>query len=164
MKKQTAAHNLSGRELDFGTLRTIWAYSRGRRRAASQCFRVMLMLAVAPSLAVTGCRKPADSAQDISINESIAPRPVHTGTEAISFQLTNAMHQPVTGAHIQVEGDMSHPGMAPMFADAVEVSPGVYKTPLNFNMGGDWVVLFHITLSDGRKLERQMNVKGVESN
>jgi hypothetical protein len=31
-------------------------------------------------------------------------------------------------------------------------------------MGGDWVVLFHITLSDGRKVERQMDVKGVESN
>ena len=31
-------------------------------------------------------------------------------------------------------------------------------------MGGDWVVLLHIRLADGRKIERQMDVKGVESN
>jgi hypothetical protein len=29
-------------------------------------------------------------------------------------------------------------------------------------MGGDWVVLLHITLADGRRIERQWNVKGVE--
>ena len=59
---------------------------------------------------------------------------------------------------------MAHPGMAPVFADAIETSPGSYRAPLNFTMGGDWVVLLHITLSDGRKVERQMDVKGVESN
>ena len=65
---------------------------------------------------------------------------------------------------VQVEGDMNHPGMAPVFADALEIEPGEYRAQLNFSMGGDWVVLFHINLSDGRKVERQMDVRGVESN
>jgi hypothetical protein len=30
-------------------------------------------------------------------------------------------------------------------------------------MGGDWVVLMHITLPDGKKLEEQLEVPGVQS-
>lgn len=124
----------------------------------------LLILSAALALVATGCRKAAEPSGDISIGESIAPQPVHTGTETISFQLTNQAMQPIRGAHVQVEGDMNHPGMAPVFADAIETAPGGYQAQLNFSMGGDWVVLFHITLSDGRKVERQMDVKGVESN
>ena len=58
---------------------------------------------------------------------------------------------------------MTHPGMAPIFSDALETSPGTYKAPVNFTMGGDWVLLFHVTLADGSKLEKQADVKGVES-
>jgi hypothetical protein len=122
------------------------------------------MLATLPLLVAIGCRRPANDEGGISVEESIAPQPVRAGTETISFRLTNGAHQPVAGAHVRVEGDMIHPGMAPVFTDAVEVSPGNYQAPLNFTMGGDWVVLFHIALSDGRKVERQMDVKGVESN
>jgi|SRR5580658_380941 hypothetical protein len=141
-----------------------WEYSRGRRKAASQRFSVLLMLAAALALVVSGCRKAGGASGDISIDASLSPQPVHTGTEAVTFRLANAAHQPVAGARVQVEGDMNHPGMAPVFADAQEISPGNYKAALNFNMCGDWVVLFHITLSDGRRIERQLVVKGVESN
>jgi YtkA-like len=122
------------------------------------------MLAGVAWFVALGCRRPASDEDGVSIETSIAPEPVRAGAETVSFRLTNASHQPVTGARVRVEGDMDHPGMAPIFSDAVEVSPGSYRAPLNLTMGGDWVVLFHITLSDGRKVERQMDVKGVESN
>lgn len=141
-----------------------WADQRGRRTAASPCFWARLMAVAVLLFVVAGCRRPANDENGISIEESIAPQPVRAGTEMISFGLTNASHQPVAGAHVQVEGDMNHPGMAPVFSNAVEVSPGSYKAPVNLTMGGDWVVLFHITLSNGSKVERQMDVKGVESN
>jgi hypothetical protein len=63
-----------------------------------------------------------------------------------------------------VEADMSHPGMSPVFAEAKETAPGSYRTTVDFNMGGDWVVLLHIKLADGRKIERQVDVKGVQPN
>jgi len=135
----------------------------GRRRAASLRVLAWLMLASLALLA-GGCRKFSNDQGGISIIESITPQPVRAQAETISFKLTNESHQPVAGAHVQVEGDMSHPGMAPIFADALERAPGDYRALLSFTMGGDWVVLFHITLSDGRKFERQMDVKGVESN
>jgi hypothetical protein len=122
------------------------------------------MIVVAPALFFSSCRRPSAVSSDISIDVSIAPRPVHVGTEAITFRLANAARQPVTGARVQVEGDMNHPGMAPVFADAQENSPGSYRASLNLTMGGDWVLLFHITLIDGRRVELQTDVKGVESN
>jgi len=77
--------------------------------------------------------------------------------------MADASGHALSKARIQVEGDMDHPGMAPIFSDAKETAPGSYQAPITFTMGGDWTVLLHITLSDGRKIERQWNVKGVES-
>ena len=59
---------------------------------------------------------------------------------------------------------MSHPGMGPVFGTTSETAPGSYRTQIDFNMGGDWVVLLHIKLADGRKIERQIDVRGVRSN
>ncbi len=58
---------------------------------------------------------------------------------------------------------MTHAGMAPVFGSAKEISPGQYQGQLTLNMQGDWVVLMHITLPAGRKLEDQMNVNGVQA-
>jgi hypothetical protein len=59
---------------------------------------------------------------------------------------------------------MAHAGMAPVFGDAKEIAPGQYRGGLEFAMPGDWVILIHATLPDGRKLERQVDVSGVGTN
>jgi len=59
---------------------------------------------------------------------------------------------------------MSHPGMAPVFGEAREIEPGRYQAHLTFPMAGDWVILLHIVLPDGQKLERQIDLKGVRPN
>ena len=56
---------------------------------------------------------------------------------------------------------MSHPGMSPVFADAREISPGQYLSTMELSMAGDWYVVVHMTLPDGRQLERQFEIKGV---
>jgi hypothetical protein len=141
--------------------------SGGRRQAASRFvwppLRVLFLLTAALTFSVSACRKPADSAQGVSIQESMAPLPVHTGEETVSIRLADTAGHPVTRARVQIEGDMNHPGMAPVFSDAEETAPGAYTAPLTFTMGGDWAVLAHIVLADGRKIERQWDVKGVES-
>jgi YtkA-like len=98
------------------------------------------------------------------INHEVSPRPAHAGPVTVTLRLSDSAAQPVTGAHIKIEGDMTHAGMAPVFGDAKEVEPGRYQSPLVFQMAGDWVVLLHITLPDGKKLEQQFNVPGVQSN
>jgi YtkA-like len=59
---------------------------------------------------------------------------------------------------------MSHAGMAPVFEEASETGPGQYQVHLRFAMAGDWVILLHLRLPGGQKLERHFNVSGVRPN
>ena len=66
--------------------------------------------------------------------------------------------EPVTGARVRLEGNMSHPGMAPVFADATEIEPGRYRSTMELSMLGDWYILVHLTLPNGSKLDRRFDI------
>ncbi|MGC2619961.1 MAG: FixH family protein [Acidobacteriaceae bacterium] len=119
------------------------------------------MAAFLVMLTAAGCRGSGATHNDLQVHTSIAPQPVRVGESSVTVEVADALQKPVTGAQIQVEGDMAHPGMAPVFGDANETAPGTYSAQLHFNMPGDWVVLLHIRLADGRKVERQIDVRGV---
>jgi len=95
------------------------------------------------------------------IETEIAPKPARIGRATVTLRLSDAAGQPLRQARIALEADMAHPGMRPQFGAARETGAGRYQGQLTFNMAGDWVVLMHITLSGGQKLERQMEVNGV---
>lgn len=115
-------------------------------------------------LLFAGCTRPVSSTSPIVINSEIEPQPARVGPVTVTLKLSDATAKPVTGAHIQLEGDMSHPGMAPVFGEAKEIEAGHYQGALQLNMSGDWVVLAHVILADGRKFEPQINVSGVQAN
>jgi hypothetical protein len=121
-------------------------------------------MACVATLPATGCHRATDATPGISMQEQITPLPAHVGPVTVAVQLADADHNPLVRATIMVEADMSHPGMSAVFAEASETAPGSYRANVNFNMGGDWVVLLHIKLADGRKIERQVDVRGVRSN
>jgi hypothetical protein len=79
-------------------------------------------------------------------------------------KLRDAAGKPVAGARVNLEADMSHPGMAPLFGEAREGARGEYAGSMEFAMPGDWVVLIHVTLPDGRKQDRQVSVPDVAAN
>jgi hypothetical protein len=112
---------------------------------------------------VTGCRRAGESPK-VKMTWSIAPQPARVGPAAIVVNLSDEAGNPVKGTRISLEGDMSHAGMAPVFAEAAEIEPGHYQGRLEFTMAGDWVVLMHMTLAGGQTLERQVDVKGVRPN
>ena len=45
---------------------------------------------------------------------------------------------------------------APVSSEAKEIETGKYRGTLQLTMAGDWIVLVHITLPDGQKLQRQI--------
>jgi YtkA-like len=126
--------------------------------------RVFLLFFGVAVLAVTACHRSSGRESEISVRQQVTPQPVRVGPATITIQIADAAQKPVSPATIMVEADMSHPGMGPVFAEAEETAPGSYQAHIGFNMGGDWVVLLHIKLPDGRKIERQMDVRGVQSN
>jgi hypothetical protein len=100
----------------------------------------------------------------VTIEHEISPEPPRVGAETVTLKLADRASKPVTGARVIIEANMSHAGMAPHFAEAKETESGRYRAHFEFQMAGDWVVLLHITLTDGKKLERQFDVTGVRPN
>jgi len=80
----------------------------------------------------------------------------------VEARLADEAGQPIEGADVELEGNMSHAGMVPVFAAAREVAPGQYEAQLEFTMGGDWFIVVRAALPDGRSLERTFDVPGVD--
>jgi hypothetical protein len=109
------------------------------------------------------CGRPAGgSAPDIAVDVVLTPRQPVVGQATIVITLNDAADHPVQGAEVALEGYMTHPGMAPIDAQAREVAAGRYQAPLWFTMQGDWVLVIHARLPDGRMLERQIDVRDVK--
>jgi hypothetical protein len=125
---------------------------------------VLSALACLFSVACAGCSKTIDRSPSILLDHDISPQPTRVGPATVTIQLSDVTRKPVTAAQIAIEGEMSHPGMSPVFARAKELGEGRYQGQIDFAMAGDWVLLFHITLPDGRKLDRQVSVPAVRAN
>jgi YtkA-like len=121
-------------------------------------------LLCAALLILSGCRRSATQAVDLVIEPEVLPRPPRVGSSMVILKVRDAAAKPVTGARIELEGDMSHAGMAPVFGETKEYGPGDYRGRLELTMAGDWVILLHVTLPGGQKVERQVNVPGVRAN
>ena len=107
----------------------------------------------------SGCR--GQSSQVVFVAHEVLPQPPRVGQVEIRLRLTDASRKPLRGAEIKLEGNMSHAGMSPELANTLEVAPGQYRANMELSMAGDWIVLVHLTLRDGTKLERQFEIKGV---
>jgi hypothetical protein len=99
----------------------------------------------------------------VGLDLVIEPQPPQIGPAKVTLLLYDARGQPLTGADVELEGNMSHAGMVPVFAPALEVAPGRYEAELEFTMGGDWFILVQANLADGRSMERQIDVPGVDA-
>jgi hypothetical protein len=134
------------------------------RSLKQQLARWLAVSACTATLLTASCSRSVGSSTFVAIEHEISPEPARVGPVTITLKLADSAAKPITGAHVAIEGDMSHPGMSPRFAEAKETDPGRYEARLEFPMAGDWVILLHVTLSDGKKLERQFDVRGVRPN
>jgi hypothetical protein len=113
-------------------------------------------------LPTVACNRPAERADIAIVKTEISPQPARVGTVTVTFSLLEGA-LPVTGAEVRLEADMSHPGMSPAFADAHEVQAGRYQSQLALGMAGDWVVLVHGTLTNGKAFDGQLTLSGVKA-
>ena len=131
--------------------------------AFRRCFTAFGVLGLCAGLFLAGCQRRQESRPDVLIEHEVTPQPPRVGTAQIKLRVTDAEGRPLSGARVSLEGNMAHAGMRPVFGEARESEPGRYQSELEFTMGGDWVILVRLTLPDGRKIERQFDVKGVKS-
>ena len=114
-------------------------------------------------LVLGGCARGGQDLPDVGVDLGIEPSPPQLGLATLTVTLADASGQPIAGAAVELEGNMNHAGMVPVFATATEVAPGQYQTDLEFTMGGDWFILVHADLPDGRSMERKIDVPGVDT-
>jgi hypothetical protein len=113
-------------------------------------------------LILAGCGRGSKDLPDLAVSLLIEPEPPQIGPAVVTVTLSDASGQPITGAEVELEGNMSHAGMVPVFAPAPETVPGHYRADLEFTMGGDWFILVRAELPDGRSMERKIDVPGVD--
>jgi hypothetical protein len=127
----------------------------------------LLFCGLAACLVSGGCAPaaaPAASAPNVSLDWRVFPDPPVAGPVRVSLVMVDgSTGRPLRGAAVRLEGNMSHPGMQPVFAAAREVSPGTYEAPLELTMGGDWFLLIDAKLPEGGALHRQLDLPGVRS-
>jgi YtkA-like len=122
---------------------------------------VTVVLAVA-SLSLLACGRGSGGTggSDLDFSSTLEPAAATVGPATLTVRLRDT-GRAVTGAAVRLEAHMSHPGMAPVLADATERTPGVYELSFHFTMPGDWVLLVSASLSNGRRVERRVDVPGV---
>ena len=114
-------------------------------------------------LLLAGCGRGSKDLPDVNVTLEIEPSPPQLGLASITVVLQDAGGLPISGAQVELEGNMNHAGMVPVFAEASEVAPGRYRAGMEFTMGGDWFILVRADLPDGRSMERKVDVPGVDA-
>ena len=133
-------------------------------RAQSRILRVRLLvcavlLAWAP-VWVAACRpNPSDQ---VNASWTIDPSPPSAGSPLIArITLRDRSQAPVIGAKLRLEGQMSHPGMAPVVAELAERGDGEYEAQMQLTMAGDWILVVSGQLRDGTRILKQIDLAGV---
>ena len=131
-------------------------------RVASPSFARALIAAAVACAAAAGCGDGSATAH-VAVTVAVAPVPPRAAAESIArVTLRDAEGRPVSGARVQVEAHMPHPGMTPVVADAAERGDGIYEARLQFTMAGDWILVATGQLADGSRIVPQdLPVSGV---
>jgi hypothetical protein len=113
--------------------------------------RSPLILLLVMAALLVGCDPPSEEADpERPISVTLLTTPARVGPAAIEVRVKQ-LDQPVSGATIEVVGDMTHAGMVPIVTtQAAEASPGVYISEgFEFDMVGDWVITATVAFPDG---------------
>jgi hypothetical protein len=114
-------------------------------------------------LLATGCgrmqaARPAEN-PEFAFTLAVHPDPPAVGPAEWAITLADRAGNAVEGARLQVEGDMTHAGMQPVFGESSGGQGGRYTVPMKWTMSGDWIVTVKATLADGRTASKDFPVR-----
>jgi hypothetical protein len=100
-----------------------------------------------------GCREEAPQGDpSLLLEVAISPTPPAVGPVRLIVSLHDTLGNPVEGAEVRAEGNMTHAGMVPVHGTARSLGQGTYVVPdFRFTMAGDWILTVKAALPDGRE-------------
>ena len=120
--------------------------------------RLRAGLLAACCLAAACGSRPAD----VTVAWTIDPMPpAAAATTTVGLTLASPQGTPVTGAKLRLDAHMTHPGMAPVTSEVIELAGGAYQSRIRLSMAGDWVFVVSGELPDGHRLIKDLQVPAV---
>jgi hypothetical protein len=110
---------------------------------------------------LAGCGSQPTPKRSMKLTVAFTPAPPKVGPAAVRLTLATLAGEPVKGAKIRLEGNMSHPGMTPVFANLAESTAGTYGGTIDFTMAGDWTIFVTGTRVDGSAINESLQIKGI---
>lgn len=132
----------------------------------TMAFRTVFGSGILSLLLLAGCRGEAPEGNSgFVMDVGISPTPPGVGPARLIVTLEDTAGNPVSGASIAVEGNMSHAGMAPVLDTAVSLpAPGQYLVEdFTFTMAGDWILSLEATIPDGQVATHRINTNVVSA-
>ena len=107
-------------------------------------------------LLLAACARNSQQADESGVQMTVS---VVAETAVSPTTLTVIMHDadgnPINDAYLIIKGDMTHAGMIPVVAAADGGVDGVYTTPFEWTMGGDWIITIIANLGDDTTITRE---------
>ena len=126
---------------------------------AKNYFRIIvigLLIILVPACGRIQTGQEQDS--EVSIELTVEPAQPAAGPAQLIITITDQNGQPIDNATLEIEGNMTHAGMVPVFAQTTGGENGRYTVPFEWTMGGDWSVTVEVSLEDGRTIFREFPV------
>ncbi|MEO8480650.1 MAG: FixH family protein [Acidobacteriota bacterium] len=119
-----------------------------------------LALAVTALVALAACRQSTLTGESSVAVDTIPERPVLGEPFVVQVVVHDDRNQrPLSGAKVEIIGQMSHPGMAPVVVSVSEPEPGVHRGSVVLDMAGAWVLRVTTTLPDGGRVDQHVEVE-----
>lgn len=107
---------------------------------------------------LVGCAQTQAADGQITLN--VAQKTV--GPAQVDITVADPQGRPVSGAAVQLRGDMTHAGMQPVITTLQDLGNGQYRSAdFEFTMAGDWVLTVQAEMPDGAVVERMFTIPGV---
>lgn len=121
------------------------------------------LLGLGLALGACRARAEADTAPSVArLHLTVSPRPPAVGPARLAVTVASPDDKPITGAKLQVRGDMVMAGMAPVIATLTDQGNGQYTADgFRFTMAGDWILTVSGSLSDGTRIHKTFTIAGV---
>ena len=106
-------------------------------------------------LLLVSCARNSQQVDDSGVQMEVTAAETAVSATTLTITLHDAAGNPIDNAYLTIKGDMNHAGMIPVIATADGGTNGVYTTPFEWTMGGDWVVTVVADLGDGTTISRE---------
>lgn len=123
-------------------------------RTIARLFVLFLVLFV-----ITGCRNQPDQTTTLpKLNITLETSPNKVSNTTVIVIVKDMQDKPVDNAKIEIMGDMTHAGMVPVSGKIEGGKDGRYSVPMQWSMGGDWILTVKATLPDGTSATKTFNL------